>query len=65
MAEKNENSKAIVTVEELFKKNKIDLSDLELVKLCQRAENNFVGLKCGILDTKQMHDWRVYNGIPM
>ncbi len=26
------------------------LSDLELVKLCQKAENNFVGVMCGIMD---------------
>ncbi|HID11762.1 MAG TPA: galactokinase [Candidatus Latescibacteria bacterium] len=28
----------------------IDISDLELVKLCQRAENDFVGANCGIMD---------------
>ena len=26
------------------------LTDLELVRICQRAENNFVGLRCGIMD---------------
>jgi len=26
------------------------LDNLELVKLCQRAENDFVGMKCGIMD---------------
>jgi galactokinase len=30
--------------------NKISISCLELVKLCQRAENDFVGMKCGIMD---------------
>ena len=28
----------------------LQLTDLELVKICQRAENNFVGLRCGIMD---------------
>ncbi len=28
----------------------LNLSALELVKLCQRAENNFVGVPCGIMD---------------
>ena len=28
----------------------LDLDSLELAKLCQRAENEFVGVKCGILD---------------
>jgi galactokinase len=30
--------------------NGIALSDVDLVKLCQRAENDFVGMKCGIMD---------------
>ena len=30
--------------------NKLDLTDLDLVKICQKAENNFVGLRCGIMD---------------
>ena len=30
--------------------NKLDLSDLDLLKISQRAENNFVGLRCGIMD---------------
>jgi galactokinase len=30
--------------------NRIKMTDVELVKLCQRAENNFVGMKCGIMD---------------
>ena len=30
--------------------NGFKLSDLELVKLCQKAENNFVGVRCGIMD---------------
>jgi galactokinase len=29
---------------------KAGLSTLELVKLCQNAENNFVGMNCGIMD---------------
>ena len=28
----------------------LGLSKLEMVKLCQRAENHFVGLQCGIMD---------------
>jgi galactokinase len=28
----------------------VKLTDAEIVKLCQRAENNFVGVPCGILD---------------
>lgn len=30
--------------------NDIDLTDLDLVKISQKAENNFVGLRCGIMD---------------
>ncbi len=30
--------------------NNLNLSYLELVKISQRAENNFVGLRCGIMD---------------
>ena len=30
--------------------NKLELSDLDLVKISQNAENNFVGLRCGIMD---------------
>ena len=30
--------------------NNLNLSDLDLVKISQRAENNFVGLRCGIMD---------------
>jgi galactokinase len=30
--------------------NRISISCLDLVKLCQRAENDFVGMKCGIMD---------------
>jgi galactokinase len=30
--------------------NGLTLSDLDLIKLCQRAENDFVGMKCGIMD---------------
>lgn len=28
----------------------LDIEDLELVKLCQRAERDFVGMPCGIMD---------------
>lgn len=36
---------------EIFRqKGNFPISDLELVKLCQRAENNFVGIHCGIMD---------------
>ncbi len=30
--------------------NDIELSNKELALLCQRAENNFIGVKCGIMD---------------
>ena len=30
--------------------NNLELTDLDLVKISQRAENNFVGLRCGIMD---------------
>lgn len=30
--------------------NNLTISELELIKLCQRAENQFVGMKCGIMD---------------
>ncbi len=30
--------------------NDLELTDLDLVQISQRAENNFVGLKCGIMD---------------
>ena len=30
--------------------NNLDLTDLDLVKISQKAENNFVGLHCGIMD---------------
>lgn len=28
----------------------VDIPDLDLVRLCQRAENDFVGVRCGIMD---------------
>jgi galactokinase len=28
----------------------IEISDLDLIKLCQNSENEFVGMKCGIMD---------------
>ena len=30
--------------------NNLELTDLDLVKISQKAENNFVGLRCGIMD---------------
>ena len=30
--------------------NKIRINDLELIKLCQQVENEFVGVSCGIMD---------------
>lgn len=30
--------------------NNITMDEVELVKLCQRAENHFVGVQCGIMD---------------
>ena len=30
--------------------NNLNLTDLDLVRISQRAENNFVGLRCGIMD---------------
>ena len=38
---------AAVTIRHLFR---LKISSIELAKLCQRAENNFVGVKCGIMD---------------
>lgn len=37
-----------VIINDLFNDGKIDR--MKLVKLCQRAENNFVGVNCGIMD---------------
>ncbi|MBU5484790.1 galactokinase [Clostridium sp. MSJ-11] len=37
-----------VIIDELFNNGNID--KVELVKLCQRAENEFVGVNCGIMD---------------
>jgi len=34
----------------LKKINHIEIADIELIKLCQQAENEFVGVKCGIMD---------------
>ena len=36
-----------VALDALFK---LGLTTLEMIKLCQRAENNFVGVNCGIMD---------------
>lgn len=37
-----------VVIDELFNNGNID--KVELIKLCQRAENEFVGVNCGIMD---------------
>lgn len=34
----------------LKKLNNLKIDNMEMVKLCQSAENNFVGVKCGIMD---------------
>jgi len=40
----------VATAAALRAMNGISIPDVDLVKLCQRAENNFVGMKCGIMD---------------
>ena len=30
--------------------DRIEISDIDLIKLCQTSENEFVGMKCGIMD---------------
>ncbi len=35
---------ALTTISELF------LTKIEIIKICQRAENEFVGMRCGIMD---------------
>lgn len=40
----------VVTAIALQSLNKIDMDRVELVKLAQRAENQFVGVNCGIMD---------------
>lgn len=37
-----------VIIDNLFNEGKLDR--IELIKLCQRAENTFVGVNCGIMD---------------
>ena len=47
------SSSAAVECATVFALNELfglGLSKLEMVKLCQRAENHFVGLQCGIMD---------------
>ena len=34
----------------LLRESGFDVSGVELARLCQRAENNFVGMRCGIMD---------------
>jgi len=34
----------------LLRQSGFDVSGVELARLCQRAENNFVGMRCGIMD---------------
>ncbi|MFC1726023.1 galactokinase [candidate division KSB1 bacterium] len=36
-----------ITIKKLFN---LKIDKIELAKLCQKAENNFVGVKCGIMD---------------
>lgn len=40
----------IATAFLLKKINHINIADIELITLCQQAENEFVGVKCGIMD---------------
>jgi galactokinase len=40
----------VATAVALRAMNGFGINDLELVKLCQKAENDFVGMKCGIMD---------------
>ncbi|WP_077369489.1 galactokinase [Anaerosalibacter sp. Marseille-P3206] len=40
-----------------------DISKLELVKISQRAENDFVGVKCGIMDQFAVAMGRVYKAM--
>lgn len=40
----------VVTAVILKRLNELKLSPLEIIKLCQRAENEFVGVQCGIMD---------------
>jgi len=40
----------IATAFLLKKMNNIDIANIEVIKLCQKAENEFVGVKCGIMD---------------
>ncbi len=38
------------TIFALNELNEFDIDKITMVKLCQKAENNFVGLQCGIMD---------------
>jgi galactokinase len=40
----------VATAVALRSLNGFAIDDLDLVKLCQKAENDFVGMKCGIMD---------------
>jgi galactokinase len=40
----------IATAFLLKKMNNIDITNIEVINLCQKAENEFVGVKCGIMD---------------
>lgn len=40
----------VVTAVMLKRLNELKFSPLEIIKLCQRAENEFVGVQCGIMD---------------
>lgn len=40
----------VVTAVILKRLNELKIGPLEIIKLCQRAENEFVGVQCGIMD---------------
>lgn len=40
----------VVTALTMAKLNSLDIKPLEMAHLCRRAENNFVGVACGIMD---------------
>lgn len=40
----------VATARLLMKLNHLDIAPMELAKLCRKAENDFVGVKCGLLD---------------
>ncbi|GAF90559.1 unnamed protein product, partial [marine sediment metagenome] len=40
----------VVTALTMAKLNLLEIKPVEMARLCQRAENNFVGVTCGIMD---------------